>query len=351
MLRGANHVHTVGWIREIGGAQEVNWQGTRTLLSGAGGFIGSHLVERLAECGASVRALVHYNSRNDWGMLERVPQAVRDEIEVVTGDVRDPHQMATLISGCEVVFHLAALIGIPYSYVAPSSYVATNVVGTVNVLQAALTEGVDRVVHTSTSEVYGTAQYTPIDELHPLRGQSPYSASKIAADKMAESFYLSFGLPVATIRPFNTFGPRQSARAVIPTIISQALHGAEVRLGSLGPVRDLTYVKDTVDAFVRMGKAEEVVGRVVNIGTGEGIAIGELASTILTLLGRDLPIVSDENRVRPEQSEVRKLICDNAEAKRLLGWSPSHSLRAGLEETIEWIQTHGEMYKEGAYNI
>lgn len=322
----------------------------RALVTGAGGFIGSHLIERLVERGASVRALVHYNSRNDWGMLEFIPSAIRSEVEVAAGDIRDPHQVRELIHGCGVVFHLAALIGIPYSYVAPSSYVSTNVVGTTNVLQAALAEGVARVVHTSTSEVYGTARYTPIDESHSLRGQSPYSASKIAADKMAESFHLSFGLPVATIRPFNTFGPRQSARAVIPAIISQALHGAEVRLGSLDPVRDLTYVKDTVDAFVRMGEAEGIVGRVINVGTGDGISIGDLATAILTLLGRDLPIVSDEDRIRPEQSEVGKLICDNTEAVKLLDWTPSYSLHAGLGETIEWIETHGEMFKE-TYNV
>ena len=320
--------------------------GSRALVTGAGGFIGSHLVERLVERGVSVRALVHYNSRNDLGMLNQIPPAVQSEVDIVAGDIRDPHQVCTLMSGCSIVFHLAALIGIPYSYIAPSSYVSVNMVGTTNILQAALAEGVARVVHTSSSEVYGTAQYTPIDEGHPLRGQSPYSASKIAADKMAESFYLSFGLPVATIRPFNTFGPRQSARAVIPTIIGQAIHGEEVRLGSLDPVRDLTYVKDTVDAFVRMGEAEGVVGRVINVGTGKGIRIGDLAAAIQAIVGRDLPVVLDEERVRPERSEVRELICNNARAVELLDWSPSHSLHAGLGETIEWIEGHGEMYKE-----
>ena len=322
----------------------------RVLVTGAGGFIGSHLVEMLVEQGYNVRALVHYNSRNDWGLLELVPPKIREDVEVVAGDIRDAHQMERVVRGCTVVYHLAALIGIPYSYAAPSSYVSTNVVGTLNVLQAAMAEGVERIVHTSTSEVYGTAQYTPIDEEHPLRGQSPYSASKIGADKMAESFHLSFELPVATIRPFNAFGPRQSARAVIPTIITQALDGEEVRLGALDTIRDLTFVKDTAKGFVSVGESEAAVGRVTNIGRGEGVTIGDLAKSILALVGRDLPIVSDEARVRPTNSEVRELICGNESARQLLGWRPTTSLDAGLEQTIAWVETHRDFFKD-AYTV
>jgi len=318
----------------------------RVLVTGAGGFIGSHLVEMLVEQGNNVRALVHYNSRNDWGLLEQVPPRIREDVEVVAGDIRDAHQMERVVRGCTVVYHLAALIGIPYSYAAPSSYVSTNVVGTLNVLQAAMAEGVERIVHTSTSEVYGTAQYTPIDEKHPLRGQSPYSASKIGADKMAESFHLSFGLPVVTVRPFNTFGPRQSARAVIPTIISQAIKGEEIRLGSLDPVRDLTFVEDTVDGFVRAAGADAAVGRVINLGQGEGVTIGDLAERILTLMGVDIPIVTKTERTRPPRSEVRELVCANEQARSVLGWSPSSTLADGLRRTVAWISVNIEAFKK-----
>jgi len=321
----------------------------RVLVTGAGGFIGSHLVERLVRDGTRVRAFVHYNSRNDWGLLELLPAEVRAELEVVSGDIQDPFSVRSAVKGCQVVFHLCSLIGIPYSYTAPQSYVATNVLGAVNVMQAALAEGVERVVHTSTSECYGTAQDTLIDEKHPLQGQSPYSASKIGADMIAESYWRSFGLPVATIRPFNTYGPRQSARAVIPTIISQALAGGEIRLGSLKPTRDLNYVDDTVEAFIRVAGAE-TVGQVINIGTGKEISVGDLAQLILRLSGSASRIVCEERRVRPEQSEVGRLRCNNEKAQRLLDWQPRVPLEDGVRRTIDWIQCHQTHYKPHLYN-
>lgn len=321
----------------------------RVLVTGAGGFIGSHLVERLVRDGTRVRAFVHYNSRNDWGLLELLPADVRTELEVVSGDIQDPFSVGSAVNGCQVVFHLCSLIAIPYSYTAPQSYVATNVLGAVNVMQASLTAGVERVVHTSTSECYGTAQHTLIDEQHPLQGQSPYSASKIGADMIAESYWRSFGLPVATIRPFNTYGPRQSARAVIPTIISQALAGGEIKLGSLEPTRDLNYVEDTVDAFVRVARAE-TVGHVINIGTGKEISVGDLAQLILRLIGSASRIVCEERRIRPEASEVGRLRCNNEKAQRLLDWQPRVPLEEGLRKTIEWIKSHQAHYKPHLYN-
>jgi NAD dependent epimerase/dehydratase len=321
------------------------------LVTGAGGFIGSHLVERLVRDGGKVRALVHYNSRNDWGLLELLPKDVLSEVEVVSGDVQDPFSVRSAVKGQSVIYHLASLIAIPYSYVAPQTYVATNVLGAVNVMQAALEEGVERVVHTSTSECYGTAQYVPIDEKHPLQGQSPYSASKIGADMIAESYWRSFGLPVAITRPFNTYGPRQSARAVIPTIISQALAGSDVKLGSLGPKRDLNYVADTVDGFIKVGGSPEAVGQVMNIGSGREISIGELARLILQILGSKSRIVSDEQRVRPEKSEVDRLLCDAGKARRLVDWEPHVSLEEGLQRTIEWVKSHQDRYKPELYNV
>ena len=321
------------------------------LVTGAGGFIGSHLVERLVRSGASVRALVHYNSRNDWGLLELVAPEIRTELEVVAGDVQDPFSVSRAVSGCSVVYHLSSLIAIPYSYVAPQSYVSTNVLGAVNVMQACREHGVERVVHTSTSECYGTARYAPIDENHPLQGQSPYSASKIGADMIADSYWRSFGVPVVTVRPFNTYGPRQSARAVIPTIISQALEGRQIRLGSLSPTRDLNYVDDTVDGFVRAAAAAGVVGEVINVGSGREISIGELARLILRTLGRDVPIVVEEQRVRPERSEVGRLLCDASKARKLLGWEPRTSLEDGLAKTIEWLAKHASRYKPSIYNV
>lgn len=321
------------------------------LVTGAGGFIGSHLVERLVGDGRRVRAFIHYNSRNDWGLLELLPKHVRNEVEVVTGDIQDPFGVDKAVAGCEVVFHLASLIAIPYSYVAPQTYVCTNVGGAVNVMQAALRHDVSRVVHTSTSECYGTAQYIPIDERHPLQGQSPYSASKIGADMIAESYYRSFGLPVATIRPFNTYGPRQSARAVIPTIISQALAGRKVRLGSLAPTRDLNFVADTVDGFVAVENCDAAVGIVTNVGSGMEIAIGELARKILEIIGSDAQLEVEDQRIRPERSEVGRLLCDNSKARELLGWTPKVSLEEGLRLTVSWLRDNQDRYKSDLYNL
>jgi dTDP-glucose 4,6-dehydratase len=327
------------------------WQNKRILVTGAGGFIGSHLAARLVELGARVRALVRYNSRNDWGLLELLPASVKGEMEVVLGDLTDPHSTTRMVQGQEVIFHLAALIAIPYSYRAPAHYVATNCGGTVNLLEAARQHGVERFVHTSTSETYGTAQYTPIDEAHPLRGQSPYAASKIGADKIAESYYLSFGVPVATIRPFNTYGPRQSARAVIPTIISQALTGDAIRLGSLSPVRDLNFVSDTVAGFLKVAENPQAVGEVINVGYGKSVSIGELAEKIVAIVGGKKQIVTEAARVRPEASEVLELLCDHRKAKALLGWQPHVSLEAGLERTVRYIKDHLSHYKPDTYNV
>jgi NAD dependent epimerase/dehydratase len=328
----------------------MNWSSRRVLVTGAGGFIGSHLCEALIDRGARVTALLRYSSRSDWGNLEFLPEDKKASLSVVAGLIEDSHFVARLVQGHEVVFHLAALIAIPYSYTAPLSYVRTNVEGTLNVLEAARTSGVARVIHTSTSETYGTALYSPIDEKHPLQGQSPYSASKIAADKMTESYYRSFSLPVATLRPFNTYGPRQSARAVIPTIISQALTQKVIRLGSLTPVRDLTYVKDMVLAFMKIAESERAVGETINAGAGKGIPIGELARLILSLIGVDLPVVLDEARVRPENSEVFHLICDNHIAGELLEWRPAHSLTEGLKKTISFIETNLRLFKPELYS-
>jgi len=330
----------------------MNIKNKNVLVTGAGGFIGSHLTEELVRRGANVKAFVHYNSRNDQGLLELLEEDVRNEIDVVAGDITDPFFVKTTTKDTDIVFHLAALIGIPYSYIAPESYVNVNIKGTLNVLQAGLDNEVKKIVHTSTSETYGTADYVPINEAHPMKGQSPYSASKIGADKMVESYYRSFNLPVATIRPFNTFGPRQSARAIIPTIISQALTKDEVHVGSLSPVRDLTFVKDTVNGFIEIGTSEKSIGEVLNIGTGSGVTIGELLHKILTILGKeDLRVVEDIDRVRPDKSEVMKLICDNSKAKRLLDWNPQYTLDEGLAETIEWLRGHTSLYKTDKYVI
>jgi len=330
----------------------VNVEGKTILVTGAGGFIGSHLVEALVSKGAEVKTFVRYNSRNDWGMLENIPSGIKENLDVMTGDIIDFGVVKKAVRNCDIVFHLAALIGIPYSYVAPESYVTTNIKGTMNIMQASLEEGVEKIVHTSTSEVYGTAKYIPIDENHPLQGQSPYSASKIGADMLAHSYFLSFNAPVAIIRPFNTFGPRQSSRAVIPTIISQALSGNEVNLGSLTPVRDLTYVKDTVNGFIKVAESDKTIGEIINIGNGKGITVGELAKKILTIMEcQNTTIHTDEERIRPEKSEVMQLICDNSKANRMIGWSPAYSLDQGLKETIEWIRQHRPIYKPGNYNL
>jgi NAD dependent epimerase/dehydratase len=327
----------------------------RVLVTGSEGFIGSHLIEELLERGYEVRAFVQYNFRNQWGWqwgwLDTLKPGQLKQIEVVAGDLRDPFCVKKATQGCRKVFHLGALIAIPYSYQAPNDYVQTNVIGTLNVLQAALDEGADQVLHTSTSEVYGTAIYAPIDEKHPLQGQSPYSASKIGADKLAESYHLSFGLPVTTIRPFNTYGPRQSARAVIPTIISQALAEKEIRLGSLSPIRDLTFVKDTARGFALAAESPQSVGHVINLGQGDGVSIGELAQRILMLMKVDKPIVTQGERVRPEKSEVFKLISDNRKAAATIGWKPEVSLDEGLRTTIEWLSSNLGHYKTGIYNV
>lgn len=323
----------------------------KVLITGASGFIGSHLTEAAVQAGADVVALVHYNSRNDWGHLEGLDKSVLGRIKVVAGDVRDGYLVRSIMKDRTVVLHLAALIGIPYSYSAPSSYVSTNIGGTLNVLQAALDLGVERVVHTSTSEVYGTARYTPMDEAHPLQAQSPYAASKIAADKLAESFHRSFQLPAVTIRPFNTYGPRQSARAIVPTIVAQALAGKCVRLGNLAPVRDLCFVTDTVRGFLLATKAQGAVGKVINLCTGSGVTIGALAKTIFDMLGVQREIEEDFQRVRPEGSEVMELIGSAVRSREVLGWAPEVTLEQGLAQTITWMRSRVSRYKSSIYNI
>ncbi len=326
-------------------------EGKKVLVTGAGGFIGSHLTEELVKIGASVRALVKYNSRNDWGLLEMLPDDVKDGLDVVPGDVRDPFMVKRAVTGCDVVFHLASLIAIPYSYAAPASYVETNVGGAVNVLQAAMDTGVEKVVHTSTSEVYGTDLYTPIDEKHPLQGQSPYSASKIGADKIAESYHLSFGMPVATIRPFNAFGPRQSARAIIPTVITQALQKDTVEVGLLSPVRDFTFVKDTVAGFIKIAENDITAGETINIGSGRAVSIGELIQIVLDCMGTAKQIVAKDERMRPEKSEVMTLLCDNSKARERVGWRPQVGFEEGLAETVAFFRKHVGRYKTGIYNV
>lgn len=324
-------------------------KGKKVLVTGAGGFIGSHLAERLAALGAQTRATIRYSSSGSRGWL--AGSRYESDMEIVTVDVTDRDTVRKALRGVDVVFHLAALIGIPYSYDAPLSYVRTNVEGSVNVFQAALEAGVGRVVHTSTSEVYGTAVRVPIDEDHPLQGQSPYSASKIGADKQAEAFWRAYGLPVVTVRPFNTFGPRQSARAVIPTIVSQALAGPRVRLGSLTPTRDMNFVLDTVEGFCLAAVSPNVLGETINLGTGREISIGDLASLICRLIGVDAKIEREEERVRPELSEVDRLCADAARAHKLLAWKPRHSLEDGLEQTIAWIRERPGIYNVGAYAV
>jgi NAD dependent epimerase/dehydratase len=328
------------------------------LLTGADGFIGSHLTEALVRAGHKVRAFVQYNSFSSWGWLDDSPADVRDAIDVFAGDVRDPHGVLESMKGCDAVLHLAALIAIPYSYHSPDSYVETNVRGTLNVMQAARSLGVHRVIHTSTSEVYGTAKRVPISEDHPLVGQSPYSATKIAADQIAYSFYASFGLPVVIVRPFNTYGPRQSARAVIPTIITQVLAGADrIRLGSIHPTRDFSYVSDTVDGFIAALDAATGVGETVNLGTGFEISIGDVASMIAEISGRRVEWETEDARVRPAKSEVERLCADNSKARALFGWSPRYGgaegVRRGLTETVDWFShpSHLARYKTGRYNV
>ncbi|WP_080745404.1 GDP-mannose 4,6-dehydratase [Cupriavidus necator] len=325
--------------------------GRKYLVTGAGGFIGSHLVEALVRRGADVTAMVRYGSSSSWGHLETVSDDVKGQFRVISGNVDDGDFVMHAMQGIEVVCHLAALIAIPYSYVAPRSYVRTNVEGTLNVLEAARRLSVSRVVHTSTSETYGTALRVPIGEEHPLQGQSPYSASKIGADKIAESYYRSFDTGVVTLRPFNTYGPRQSARAFIPTIISQALTRDEIELGSLTPERDMTFVSDTVEGFIAASTTEGIEGETINLGTGETFTIGHFAERILRLMGVDKPIVQSAVRMRPDKSEVLKLVSDNSKAARLMGWSPVVSVDDGLLQTIEYVRRNIHLYRPNVYNV
>ncbi|MBO5093077.1 MAG: SDR family oxidoreductase [Lachnospiraceae bacterium] len=324
----------------------------RVLVTGADGFIGSHLTEHLMEKGYEVKAFTYYNSFNTWGWLDTFPKEKLDELEIFQGDIRDPNGVREAMKGVDGVFHLAALIAIPFSYHSPDSYVDTNIKGTLNVLQAARDLELERVLITSTSEVYGTAQYVPIDEKHPYQGQSPYSATKIGADRLAESFYRSFNLPVTIVRPFNTFGPRQSARAVIPTIISQLLAGKEeIKLGSLTPTRDFNYVKDTANGFYEIARSDQTIGEEINIATQKEISIGDLAGELIRQINPNARIVCDEQRTRPEKSEVNRLLGCNEKIMRLTDWKPNYTFEQGLAETIEWIRGNMSSYKTDIYNV
>ncbi len=324
----------------------------KVLVTGADGFIGSHLTESLLAKGYEVKAFAYYNSFNTWGWLDTLPKEKLDQIEVFTGDIRDPNGVRTALKGTDAVFHLAALIAIPFSYHSPDSYVDTNIKGTLNVLQAARDLDLQRVLVTSTSEVYGTAQYVPIDEHHPFQGQSPYSATKIGADRLAESFYRSFGLPVSIVRPFNTYGPRQSARAVIPTIITQLLAGKEeIKLGSLTPTRDFNYVKDTAAGFIAIAESDRTVGEEINIATQQEISIGDLAKEIISQINPNASIVCEEQRLRPEKSEVNRLLGSNEKIKALTDWKQQYTFTQGIQETIAWLREHMDHYKTDIYNI
>jgi len=324
----------------------------KTLVTGAGGFIGSHLTEELVRQGEDVRAFVRYNSRDERGLLEELPKEIQNHIEVILGDLKDPDGVKKAVKGCSKIFHLGALIAIPYSYIHPFDFIQTNVIGTANLLNASLeNETLEKIIHTSTSEVYGTAQYIPIDEKHPLQAQSPYAASKIAADKLAESYSLSFNLPIVIIRPFNTFGARQSLRAIIPTIISQAIANKKLRLGNIEPRRDFLFVKDTVRGFIELGKCEEAIEKVINIGTGNDISIGDLVMKILHLMGKTGEIEIEEQRIRPLKSEVKQLLADTRVAQKLFGWAPKYTLENGLQETIDWYRNNLSRFKVGSYPL
>lgn len=329
----------------------MNWKKQKVVVTGASGFIGSHLVEHLVNLGAKITVLLEYTPYNDLGSLKFLPQNILSEIEQVPGDIRDPEVIKKLLQKKDTVFHLAALIGIPYSFQNPREVVEVNAMGTLNILLAARDAGVKKIVTTSTSEVYGTAIYAPIDEKHPLQAQSPYSASKIAADKVAESFYKTYNIPVAVIRPFNTYGPRQSDRAIIPTIVTQALKKKIIKIGSTTPRRDLNYVSDTVNGFIKIAESEKSIGQVINIGAGKDISIGELAQMILSIMNKDIKIISSNERKRPQKSEVMQLLCDNSKAKKIIGWEPEISLRKGLIKTIQWIKNHPECYNPDKYQI
>lgn len=324
----------------------------KVLVTGADGFIGSHLTESLLEKGYDVKAFSYYNSFNTWGWLDTLPNDKLSQIEIFTGDIRDPNGVRTAMQGIDGVFHLAALIAIPFSYHSPDSYVDTNIKGTLNVLQAARDLNLERVLVTSTSEVYGTAQYVPIDEHHPFQGQSPYSATKIGADRLAESFYRSFELPVSIVRPFNTYGPRQSARAVIPTIITQLLAGyTEIHLGSLTPTRDFNFVKDTAAGFIAIAESDKTIGEEINIATQQEISIGDLAKEIISQINPEAEIVCEQERLRPEKSEVNRLLGSNEKIKKLTGWQQRYTFAEGISETIAWMRTHLHHYKTDIYNI
>ena len=327
------------------------WSNKRVLVTGAGGFIGSHLVETLLRKGAQVRALVRYNSRNDPGLVRFLPAEIVSNLELLAGDIRDLAAVQKAMVSVTHVFHLGALIAIPYSYLHPAEVVETNVMGTLNVLLAAQAAGVERLVHTSSSEVYGTALQVPIDENHPLQGQSPYSASKIGADKLAESFFCAYNLPVVTLRPFNTFGPRQSARAVIPTMIMQALTQSVIRLGNLDTSRDFTYVLDTVAGFLKVGQTNGVEGKTINLGTGQEIRVGELAQKIISLVGKPVRIQIDPARLRPEKSEVQRLVSNNQMARKLIAWQPEVAFEEGLQNTIDWVDEHISLYSPDRYVV
>jgi len=324
------------------------------LVTGADGFIGSHLTEKLIKQGYNVKAFVYYNSFNSWGWIDSFSEEIKSKIEIFSGDIRDPNGVRIAMEGCDTVFHLAALIAIPFSYHSPDSYVDTNIKGTLNVLQAARQLNTNRILVTSTSEVYGTAQYVPIDEKHPFQGQSPYSATKIGADRLAESFYRSFDLPVTIVRPFNTFGPRQSARAIIPTIIIQLLGGYnEIKLGDLSPTRDLVFVKDVVNGFIEIAKSDKTIGEEINIATQSEISIGNLAQTIINLINPNAKITEDAKRIRPSKSEVYRLFGSNEKLKKLTNWKQKYSLDEGLKETVEWFKKQGNLkgYKPEIYNV
>ncbi len=324
----------------------------KALVTGADGFIGSHLTEELVKKGYEVKAFVFYNSFGSWGWIDNLDKDIMDHVEVFTGDVRDSHGVKKAMEGCKAVFHLAALIGIPFSYHSPDTYVDTNIKGTLNILQAARELQLERVLVTSTSEVYGTAQYVPIDENHPFQGQSPYSATKIGADRLAESFYRSFNLPVSIVRPFNTYGPRQSARAVIPTIISQLLAGKEeIKLGSLTPTRDFNYVKDTANGFISVYESDKTIGDEINIATGREVSIGDLAAELIKQINPKAKIVCDEQRLRPEKSEVNRLLGSNKKLTDLTEWKQQWSFEEGLRETINWIKNNKSAYKTDIYNV
>lgn len=329
----------------------LHWQDKRVLVTGAGGFIGSHLVENLLAQGARVRAFVRYNSRGDAGLLRLIPPGSLSQVEIAAGNLCDSSAIHKVVEGCEIVFHLGAMISIPYSYLHPAEVAETNLIGTLNVLMACRDLQVKRLIHTSSSEVYGTAIHVPINESHPLQGQSPYSASKIGADKLAESFYCAYGLPVVTVRPFNTFGPHQSARAVIPTIITQALTQDVIHIGNQDTSRDFTFVKDTVGGLVKAAEVSNVEGQVLNLGTGREITIRELVQKIVDKIGRPVKIELDSRRLRPDKSEVRRLISDNLLARQALGWTPEVSLDEGLDQTIAWIKEHLNLYRVGTYEF